>query len=409
MKSISTLTSMAFCLARSFCTFLVLVCVLFIPTCSGFANNLVTSRSGCMTELDTTEVIMNYAVKSAEESDFGKMHLAVLQEDTTNQYMESPFYYHPQPQGGDVTVTIAFVNPYSKEEFSEDLQFAIQVEGPAAFLQGDGAVGCEGNRRASGRLLDGGKFHLKIEDPSAKLRIWAGWATGHEAVRLTPNLLLEPANSGAAITSNQNKDDGTNSQQMQQESHRDHAAVLDHAKGEQKTQEVPKESEKDGERHEEKPDHDSHAFQEKRKQSIADKVVEEIARRTQKFHVDNKEGFMALANKFHQARRIIGGDHNVESEDGIGELKPLDGRADIHKSLQHVLSELDRRKSLEDEMQRNFPDNSLSGFRARYNSDSFAGGLHMSGYFYGCAFFICSMGLLLFNLSRRREKGRRDL
>merc|ERR1740133_559453 len=88
-----------------------------------------------------------------------------------------------------ITITIAFVNPYSIQEFREDLQFVMEVEGPAEFIDG-GAIGCEGNIRISGYNNDA--VVLKVNDPTAKLKVWGGWATGHSSVRLIPDLILEP-------------------------------------------------------------------------------------------------------------------------------------------------------------------------------------------------------------------------
>ena len=47
-------------------------------------------------------------------------------------------------------------------------------------------------------------------------------------------------------------------------------------------------------------------------------------------------------------------------------------------------------------------------FRHLYNSDEFAGGLHMQGYISGCLLLVVSFGCIL-GVGRRREKGRRDL
>jgi len=160
-----------------------------------FANNLVETGIGCMMELATDEVIMNEEVKPPEESDFPRMHLAVL--DENDKPIESATYKY------DPTVTkikIAFVNPYTTSEFNEDLQYVIDVEGPtedsraAEFVAG----GCDNNKRVAGRLLSSqSAVELQINDPTAKLKLWAGWATGHNAVRLVPDLILEPQEAGS--------------------------------------------------------------------------------------------------------------------------------------------------------------------------------------------------------------------
>lgn len=127
-----------------------------------------------MTDLDTSEVIMNNVVKSPEESDFPKMHLALVNKESNDQ------------------LSVAFVNPYTKEEFFDDLQFVMQIEGPAEFT-GGGTIGCEGNNRLSSRLLKSqAVVSIHIQDPSEEVKVWAGWATGQNYVRLTPELMLSP-------------------------------------------------------------------------------------------------------------------------------------------------------------------------------------------------------------------------
>lgn len=158
-----------------------------------FAHNLVETNIGCMTDLSTDEVIMNEEVLPPEESDFPEMHLAVLDQNE-NPVQGTTFEYDPSAK----TIQIAFVNPYSKSEFRDDLQFVVEIEGPtedsraAEFITAE-SIGCDNNRRASGRLLSNqAAMVLQLNDPTAKLRLWGGWATGHNAVRLTPDLILEP-------------------------------------------------------------------------------------------------------------------------------------------------------------------------------------------------------------------------
>ncbi len=165
-----------------------------------FASNLVETKMGCMTDLSTDEVIMNEDVKPPEESDFPKMHLAVLDE-SDKPIDATSFSYDPTQK----TLQIAFVNPYSTSEFNDDLQFVMEIEGPtedsraAEFVSG-GSVGCDNNKRVSGRVLaNQASVVLQINDPTAKLRLWGGWATGHNAVRLTPDLFLEPGEASEDI------------------------------------------------------------------------------------------------------------------------------------------------------------------------------------------------------------------
>ena len=164
-----------------------------ILVADAFATNLVNTGIGCMTELSTDEVIMNEEVKPPEQSDFPKMYLAVLDKSDT-PIDSNRFQYDPTVP----TMNIAFVNPYSSSEFNEDLQFVMEIEGPtedskaAEFVDG-GLIGCDHNKRVSNNLVySQASVVLQINDPTATLRIWAGWATGHNAVRLVHDLVLEP-------------------------------------------------------------------------------------------------------------------------------------------------------------------------------------------------------------------------
>ena len=177
-----------------------------ITMVDAFANNLVETNIGCMTDLSTEEVIMNNEVRPPEESDFPKMHLVVL--DSKDRHLESPYSY--DASSATTTIRIAFLIPYPTSEFNDDLQFVAEVERigagdeetqappPAEFVAG-GSIGCEHHRRLSARHMDDdGVVVLRINDPTARLRVWAGWATGHSAVRLVPDLVLEPGEASAS-------------------------------------------------------------------------------------------------------------------------------------------------------------------------------------------------------------------
>ena len=164
----------------------------------GFANNLIVTTVGCMTELDTSEVIMNNMVKAVDESDFPKMHLVVVDSKTDN-HIESPYHFAPKEK----EITIAFVNPYSKDEFNDELQYVMEIlseEGSeedkpanAEFIDG-GTIGCTNNKRVASRIQDyDGKATIQINHLDKRIEILAGWATGQNSVRLTPKLVLEPA------------------------------------------------------------------------------------------------------------------------------------------------------------------------------------------------------------------------
>jgi hypothetical protein len=407
----------------------------YFPMAShGFANNLVGSSTGCMTELDTSEVIMNSVVKPHEESDFPNMHLVVIKDDN---HMESPFHYTPSEE----QFTIAFVNPYSKDEFQDDLQFVMDVEGPAEFV-GGGYIGCEGNKRVASRLFDGGQVQLKILDPTASLRIWAGWATGHEAVRLTPNMFLEPKPSATPKSPETKKDeisekvDGRLKEtpkpsatpkipeisekvagHLNEISEKVAGHLKDrelkgprdaHVKGESPT--VPeiveldtpdKTAKKSGKKSNQKK------FKKMRKGSDKKKPEKMEKMKEIKKEVDAKKLNSRWGSKIRD--KVAPLRDTKEIFDAAKNAAEIVKNIGLAVEKPKLMDETERRNRLEEEMRRNFPEKGVDGFLSRYESDSFGGGLHMSGYYYGCAFFIFAFGTLLSLLSRRKEKGRRDL
>jgi hypothetical protein len=385
----------------------------------GFANNLVGSSVGCMTELDTSEVIMNNVIKASEDSDFPNMHLVVLKDDNN---MESPFHYTPSEE----QLTIAFVNPYSKDVFPDDLQFVMDVEGPAEFV-GGGTIGCEGNKRVAARLFDGGQVQLKLLDPTASLRIWAGWATGHEAVRLTPNLLLDPkpnvAQQSPEIQNEEIPEKVAGHLKERELKGRRDAPV----KGERSlpaSPTTPEIVEKDTPDKTVKSGKKSHQmkFREKGKRSDKKKWGKIEKLKEIKKEVDDKKLHSDWAAKIRDKMPLRDPKELVDATKiiknlGLANIKKLaveDKEADIDDDdapaeKPKLMDEEERRKKLSDEMMRNFPEKGIHGLLARYESDSFGGGLNMSGYYCGCAFFIFSFGTLLSLLLRRKEKGRRDL
>ncbi|GAX19599.1 hypothetical protein FisN_19Hh178 [Fistulifera solaris] len=139
------------------------------PTQS-FATYLL-SRSNCWTDLSTDEVIMNHRVVSHEESDDPMMHIRLV--------------HGPLPAGTTFPTKVAL--QVLTENPSTDYQYVMEVNGTgAAFVGGS----CDMDRRIAGRSKD--IVELTLNDASAPVTVWAGWAAGHEAVRLTPELVIHP-------------------------------------------------------------------------------------------------------------------------------------------------------------------------------------------------------------------------
>ena len=100
--------------------------LIFVPSATilprgsdAFAYNLVGSRSGCMTELATSEVIMNNRVVSASESDFPEMRLVVLHDVEERSIIEVQ-HNHTMP----FLAWIKLSNPYPE---LENIQYVLET------------------------------------------------------------------------------------------------------------------------------------------------------------------------------------------------------------------------------------------------------------------------------------------
>ena len=325
---------------------------LFFREAVGFADNLVITKIGCMTELDTSEVIMNNVVKSADESAFPKIHLAAVDNDN---HVESPYHYK------DTEVNIAFVIPYSTSEFNEDVQFVMEVDGPAEFVDG-GTIGCDGNKRVSSRLRDSEQVTLQIRDPMATLKVLAGWATGHSAVTLTPYLVLEP-----------HLGDDEPSRNLDEEIVEEESEV-EKLKGHKKerSKKLPK-----GLKLGQIGNH-----MDMIKQKVKGKDHVDMMKQKMKDSLEYNKRIQDTAKKFQKWQKR--GLSTEEPEEDDEELEIMDSRRNIGKG-------------------RGQP------FRRSYDSDDFASRLDMSSYLFGCAFFILSIGSIIISMGKIRDKGRRDL
>lgn len=411
----------------------------------GFASNLIVSSMGCMTELDTSEVIMNNYVKSAEDSDFPNMHLAVLVGENRMEE-SSPFQYRPAPGTTAAELTIQFVNPYTSDEFREqkEMQFVIQLQDTttgeggtttsAEFVSG-GTIGCEGNQRVSARWGDNeGKVQLQIHDISASFKLWAGWATGQSAVRLTPALLLEPAAAmedadvdtedppvGEAVKDPEKKVVEEASRVLANEGK--HVLSKQGGPKEEKgrAEEVRQEERKMGHMKE------KHKINQE-KQDLPGEKKEPIRAR------DKKE-FVEAAKKMKDVRKnrrevAARGDAKSRADEDPGTpveeeeeefVPPSKEKMKLHPSRHKqkapsearkpyedrppAMDEAKRRQDLAEQMERNFPDQ--RSFRRRYDQ-----GVELSttSHMAGSAFFLLTMGAIIFAFGKRRgEKGRRDL
>eukprot|EP00977_Amphora_coffeiformis_P016230 scaffold4957_cov152-Amphora_coffeaeformis.AAC.10 len=156
----------------------------------------MTTNSGCLIELDPSEIIMNNQVRESPawtDTD-GSIELSVTFHETFLDGEAIPHEEKPEIIPPDRIVmlmedlpTIVYLKVLGQQP---DAQYVLQAASavdedalPAEFSRGQ----CDGNARFTGRINDEGA-ELKIKaDHTA---VWAGWASGHEAVKLLPGFLF---------------------------------------------------------------------------------------------------------------------------------------------------------------------------------------------------------------------------
>lgn len=388
----------------------------------GFASNLVVTTIGCMTDLSTDEIIMNNEVKLPEESDFPKMHLVVI--DDNDNHIESLFKY--EPSSTETELRLAFINPYKGTDEGRDLgdiQFVMEVgvvggaieedsPSPASFTHG-GAIGCDGNKRVSASLRDfDGYVKLRINDPTSKVRVWAGWATGQESVRLVPDLILEPSNADAADSALGEviADRGTIDVDVKSKDRADDdtaATLKDESSNEEESREGSK-----------KTDSKTKPRRNPLSSSNVHPELSNIAENAREMMEDRiKHKLADNANSNDREVRVRGdlkGKHDLDLAQKVGstdrQRMPRDIVEEVNQPPRHqkdrkikdikTLQEEERkhRRDLEAQMEKNF-------MRLDNSAD-----LDMFSYGIGCGFFIVSMGAIILVFGKKREaKGRRDL
>jgi hypothetical protein len=422
---------------RRICATTVVILLLFLVTTStttvdGFASNLVETKMGCMTDLSIEEVIMNNEVKSPEESDFPKMHLVVL--DANENHMETPYHYDPSSlsssSSGSININIAFLNPYSIKEFRDDLQFVMEVEGPAEFIDG-GAIGCEGNIRISGYNNDA--VVLKVNDPTAKLRVWGGWATGHSSVRLTPDLILEP---GVIIssTTTTNGEEKIKKEEMEKE---ENPEIISPKKEEEIIREGDNiladedQKQKLEEQILDEPEKEKHR---QKKKNVLDKFLNNVPKGLE--DIMDKRGMNGGSGKDFK-QEIIQKNKDRAASLSVDNRNIKQKIKDKHAGLTQLNNRKEREKIRHNNKNKNIPKDADGGDADEdgdYGDDemtiktannkkyknslpvnskmknNFKNEFDVSRHFVACGFFVFSIGLIVMVFGKRRgDKGRRDL
>jgi hypothetical protein len=136
----------------------------------------------CYVDLDAEEVIMNHRVNQVDDAP----HLVTVKvrPEGTEEWLDNYTF----PSNSPTTVEVRLAVPPALSD--EDVQFVVETTDGAKFTFPDM---CEG-RRSFSRAYDE-PVTLVVEGTTPTVSLKAGWAAGHEAVNLTPTLVLkkEPA------------------------------------------------------------------------------------------------------------------------------------------------------------------------------------------------------------------------
>mmetsp|Transcript_8920 Transcript_8920/g.24721 ORF Transcript_8920/g.24721 Transcript_8920/m.24721 type:complete len:244 (-) Transcript_8920:76-807(-) len=192
-----------------------------------FSNYLLAS-GGCYVELDDTEVIMNYQVVppvanpplvlsivsptpglsylDVNDEDPTQPEIVLLDPERTTFPLEIQFKVVPTPPSpsGDNKPTVGYGYEYVLQIVGSDNE-TDQDMIAASFA--DGA--CEGARRVAGRSMDTVLKMTLTQAPSSEggITVQAGWAEGHEAVKLLRGIRFVTHAGGAEATVDDDFDD----------------------------------------------------------------------------------------------------------------------------------------------------------------------------------------------------------
>lgn len=148
-----------------------IVLVLFSVRATGFAAWLK-----CYVDLAVDEIIMNYDVLSPENAKVPAVGL-LGRPSGHDEWMSEGFRF----EGNDT-----FYFRLDVPDSLEDVQYVIETSEGAVFSP---ASMCQGRRAHASR--HDAIVTLNVDGNMDEIWVWAGWATGHEAVSLTPKFLLK--------------------------------------------------------------------------------------------------------------------------------------------------------------------------------------------------------------------------
>mmetsp|Transcript_14202 Transcript_14202/g.19871 ORF Transcript_14202/g.19871 Transcript_14202/m.19871 type:complete len:176 (-) Transcript_14202:218-745(-) len=158
-----------------------------LPLMAVFLMSIIQESHGyaswlkCYVELDETEIVMNHHIVPAHKADY-TVDLEIKPEGYSDWLTSHVVYIQPSIESVKVRLKV----PPALQD--ETVQYVVETTEGALFAD---SPMCDG-KRAYARDYDTEvvlKFNPDFHE--THLEIWAGWAMGHEEVRLTPRLKLE--------------------------------------------------------------------------------------------------------------------------------------------------------------------------------------------------------------------------
>ena len=155
---------------------LLLVCVILLPRVQSFASWFV--KEYCNRKLVEGEIIMNNEVLEDDSRSIKVFR--------NNQELQSSIdSYIP---GEELIVTIS--------DKAGGIQYVFETTPPAKFIGG----GCENDVRIAPSTH--AKLLMPTESTGDSIRVWGGWAAGHEAVKLIKDFILSPPEAADSVKIN---------------------------------------------------------------------------------------------------------------------------------------------------------------------------------------------------------------
>eukprot|EP00547_Thalassionema_nitzschioides_P007570 CAMPEP_0194206906 /NCGR_PEP_ID=MMETSP0156-20130528/5809_1 /TAXON_ID=33649 /ORGANISM="Thalassionema nitzschioides, Strain L26-B" /LENGTH=437 /DNA_ID=CAMNT_0038933553 /DNA_START=45 /DNA_END=1355 /DNA_ORIENTATION=- len=154
--------------------------------------DILKEPNGCMTELDTSEVIMNSPIQAFEDSKDPDVQITVQSDGSETTVLESPIMITSVP----TSFIVKMMNPNNVAS----IQFAMDVVGPTGSAHWEMGA-CDDKKRLTSTVSNKGYKLIIDKIPDKTIEIVAGWATGHEAVSLT-NVLEFKSSNGNLDTPN---------------------------------------------------------------------------------------------------------------------------------------------------------------------------------------------------------------